>query len=144
MSRSLLVRFAGPERWQWLVERTRCALTSDFSAIEAVDPAGNVRGMVGYCNTTPASVQAHMAVEHPIVWRSLVCPAFAYPFVNAGKAIVMGVVPADNRQSLQMCAHLGFREAHRVSGGWAPGVDLVLFEMRRNECRWLERDMWRS
>lgn len=94
--------------------------------------------MVAYDCWTESTVQAHMAVTTPIAWRSLRGPAFDYPFQQCGKLKVLGVIPAHNRKSLRMAESLGFREAYRIEDGWAEGDDLVLVEMRRDECRWIQ------
>lgn len=128
---------ATPEDFAWLVERTSCALSPSFRAIKAIDSSGRIRGMVGYDGWTVNSVQAHMAVDAPIVWRSLLRPAFSYPFEEAGKGLLLGIIPAHNATSRRMARDLGFRETYRIRNGWAPGDDLVLHEMTRDECGWL-------
>lgn len=122
----------------WLEARTGCVLTRNARAIQAVDGAGRIRGVVAYDGWTESSAQAHMAVDAPVVWRHLVRPAFRYPFVETGREVLLGIIPADNARSCALARRFGFREAYRVVGGWAKGVDLVVHEMRRGECRWLE------
>ena len=122
----------------WISERAHCALTADARGIAAVDARGNIRGMVAYDGWTENACQAHMAVDSPIVWRHLVRPAFQYPFLQAGKNVLVGVIPSHNERSVEMTRALGFIEKHRIADGWAPGDDMIVFEMRRSECRWLE------
>lgn len=131
----LTVRAAPPEHFPWIMERTGCGLTQGTRAIEAVDSTGRIVGMVAYDNWTPNSVQAHMAVEYAAVWRSLKGPAFSYPFEECGRSVLLGVITADNERSAELARSFGFTEAHRIRDGWAAGVDLIVFEMRRNECR---------
>jgi hypothetical protein len=121
----------------WLVKRTQAALTTGTKAIKAVDEAGRIRGMVAYCAWTLNAVQCHMAVDAPIVWRSLRGPAFRYPFLECGKGLILGAIEADNERSVRTVLHLGFKLAHTVVDGFAVGNDLLLFELRRDECRWL-------
>lgn len=128
---------AAPADFAWLVERTSCAPTGSFKAIKAVDSSGRIRGMVGYDMWTVNAVQAHMAVDSPIVWRSLLRPAFAYPFEQAGKGLLLGIIPAGNARSMALTRRLRFRETYRIRDGWAAGEDLAVFEMLRDECPWL-------
>lgn len=130
------------EELAWLANRTGAAFTPGVRAIKAVDETGRIRGMVAYDCWTVTACQAHMAVDSPIVWRSLVRPAFSYPFEEAGKTLILGIISGDNAKSLAMVQALGFREVHRVPDGWAPGIPLVVHEMRREECRYL-RTEWR-
>lgn len=134
---SLLVQAAPAEHLPWLAERTGAALSAGARAIEALDRAGRIRGMVAYDRWTDASVEAHMATEAPIVWRSLAAPAFRYPLEEAGREQILGLIRSDNLPSLRMALALGFTVEHRLRGAAASGVDLVLVRMRKQDCRWL-------
>lgn len=126
------------EAFAWVEARTGCVLGRNARAIQAVDAAGRIRGVVAYDGWTENAVQAHMAVDAPVVWRSLLPAVFAYPFLEAGRGLLLGVIPAGNARSCAMARRLGFREAYRVKDGWAKGEDLVVHELRRAECRWLK------
>lgn len=137
----MLVRAAPPEHFEWLIARAGCAVTSGLRAIEAVDAKGRIHGMIGYDLWTPNSVQLHQAVETPIAWRSLIKPGFEYPFIQCGKGLLLGLTPSSNERALAMNRRLGFRETHRVKDACAVGEDLVVFEMRKEECRWLSKEL---
>jgi L-amino acid N-acyltransferase YncA len=124
----------------WLVERTGFAPTAGVRAIKAMDAEGVIKGMVAFDCWTENAVQAHMAVDTPIAWRSLLRPAFAYPFEQCGKGIILAAIPAGNARSVRLAKHFGFREMHRVRDGWAAGDDLLLLELRREGCRWLSKE----
>ena len=104
-----MVRAASPESLRWIEARTGCVLTREAKGIEAVDARGVVRGQVAYDCWTPMSCQCHMAVDTPVAWRSLVRPAFEYPFRQAGKSVIMGVIPAGNARSVHLAKRLGLR-----------------------------------
>lgn len=133
------VRAAPCEHYQWLVNRTSCARTESFRAIEAVDANGRTGGMVGYDLWTPNSVQMHVCIEDPLAFWAIVRPAFSYPFEEAKLGLVIGVTPGDNAHALAFNKRIGFRETHRIVNGWSPGVDVVIQEMTRAECRWIKR-----
>lgn len=133
----MIVRAAPKGHYEWLVERTGLNLSIGFRAIEAIDKDYVICGMVGYDDWTPNSVQMHMALKYPAAARHLVRPAFKYPFEQAGRAVVIGVTPGDNEAALKLNRHLGFRQICRVKDGWKPGIDMVIQEMRRDECRFL-------
>lgn len=122
----------------WLHERTGCAMSADFRAVEAVDARGHIRGMVGFDAWTPASCQAHMAADTPIAWRYLLPAACEYAFVEAGKDVVLGIIPGHNARSLALAKHMGFSEVCRLADAWSAGIPLVVHEMRRTDCRWLK------
>ncbi len=134
---SYIVRAAPPSHFNWLKLRTHCELTDGFRAIEALDEDGIVRGMVGYSGWTYNSVAMHVCIETPGALKALLRPAFEYPFVEGTKKLLLGITASDNKVALKFNKHVGFREVHRIKDGFADGVDLVVQEMWREECRWI-------
>lgn len=134
------VTAATTEELSYIVAATSCALTPGARAIAAKDAAGAVRGMVAYDCWTESAVCAHMAVDTPIVWRSLLPACFTYPFVECDRRVLLGVIPHHNRASWTMAQRLGFTVKHVVRDGWALGDDLLLLELRRDDCRYLRRN----
>jgi hypothetical protein len=70
----VIVRAAIPEHFAWLCQRIGYSPTAEFRAIEAVDAAGAIHGMVGYDLWTEGSVWMHVALENPAALRSIVGP----------------------------------------------------------------------
>ena len=129
---------AAPEsHYGWLTERSGYQPAPDFRAVEATD-GDRILAMIGYDHFSPNGVQMHVAIESPTAIRSLPWAAFHYPFIQLGLGVVFGLVAADNARCMSLARRLGFRETHRIRDGYAPGVDVVIFEMRREECRWLK------
>ena len=83
-------------------------------------------------------VQCHMVVDTPIAWRSLLPWVFTYPFVEAARTVLLGIIRSNNERSRAMARALGFTETHTVRDGYSQGVDLVFVEMRREQCRYLK------
>ena len=110
----------------------------------AVDPViARMRGdeLLGgfvFNGFTGHSIAMHMAGFAP-GWASktLVRFAFGYAFLQLGCEKVFGLVPSTNEAALDIDRRVGFREITRIEGVFADG-DLVVLEMRRSECRWLE------
>lgn len=78
--------------------------------------------------------------------KALFAPAsleqiFQYPFLTCGRGILMAVTPADQKGSLAISAWLGFKETHRVQDGWKVGIDMVIKELRREDCRFIPQDV---
>lgn len=124
--------------FEYITAKAGCVLTPNARAIQAVDASGRIRGVIAYDNWTLSAVQLHMAVDYPAVWRRLIPAGFSYAFEECGKQLLIGVIAADNPRSLRMTRRLGFRETYRIRDGWAAGVDMVVHELRREECRWLK------
>lgn len=121
----------------WLEQRAHCVLTPKAKAIAVVDGAGRICAMAAYDAITRGSCEMHFALDTPHAGRALLGAAFDYPFKDLGLCVLLGMIPADNTKSLRLAQHLGFRETYRVRSGWTESVDLVIHEMRRDECRWL-------
>jgi hypothetical protein len=95
--------------------------------------------MVVYDAWTHNAVQAHIYSSGP---RFLMDPVFlqevfTYAFVQCNKGLVYTITPEDAKASLAVSKALGFREVFRQKDGWAIGTDMILKEMRRDECRYL-------
>lgn len=131
------VRAAPPEHYQWIAARASLILGPHFRALEALDGQGNILGMVGYDGWTPNSCSMHVAIENPIAVRRLLARAFTTPF-RLGRNVLLASVLSTNEKSLKFAKHLGFRQKARIQDGWSDGVDLLILELRRENCRWVK------
>lgn len=131
------VRAAPPEHYDWIARRAHLVIGSSFRAIEGVDEQGRIVAMVGYDGWVPNSCSMHVAVENPLAFRRMVRPAFGIPFIEAKKRVVTGTVLSTNKASLKIVKHLGFKPLCVLRDGWADGVGIHFFEMRREDCRWI-------
>ena len=127
------------DEYEWLVERTGCDLTPGFKAIKAVDKQGRIHGMIGYGNWTANSCIMHIALDNPAAFRSLIRWAFEYPFNQCGRNVAFATVRERNLKSHRLCTHVGMREVYRMRDAVAVGEDMVLFEMRKEWCPWVEQ-----
>jgi RimJ/RimL family protein N-acetyltransferase len=133
-----MVRAAPQEHYDWLCSRLGCARTPGFKAIEYVDSKGNIRGMVGYDWWTENSVGIHIFLETWAAGRKLIRPAFEYPFAQANKGVVWAHIAGANYKSRKLAAHLGFEVTGRIDDGIKPGEDMIVYQMRKDQCRWLQ------
>lgn len=132
---SLTVQKASPGALAWLSIKAGCSLTPDARGIEAVDEDGHVRGVVGFDQMTENAVQAHMAVTHSIVWRRLLWPSLQYVFEQAGKGVLLGIIPSHRWRACRFVQRAGFHELTRIPDGWAKGDDMIVYRMRREDWR---------
>lgn len=133
-----LVRAASFWDVGWFVARTGYDAAPGFRGLVAVGRDGGIRGLIGFDRWTPASACMHVAVEVPGACRGLLRASFGYLFRSSGRVLARAEVRAGNGASLTATRRVGFREVSRTPGGWDVGEDLVHFEMRREECRWME------
>jgi hypothetical protein len=94
-----------------------------------------------YDHWTPNSSNVHIYSRSPRALLSFqfVKAIFSYPFEQARLGLLIGITPADNEASLSFSRAIGFREVHRIRDGWRDGVDLVIKEIRREECRYVDQ-----
>ena len=128
-----------PEEYEWLVERSGCDITPGFKAIKVVDAKGKIHGMVGYGNWTANAVVLTIALDNPAALREVLKWGFRYPFEQCGRGIALAMVRGKNKRSLSLCNKVGFREVYRVKDGIDIGEDMVMFQMRREDCRYIAR-----
>ena len=135
---------APPEHLSWIGEQAALDIGSEFRAIEAIDETGRIHGIVGYDGWCPGSVAMHVAIANPICIRRLIQTAFGLPFIEFNLPLVKATVLSDNEKSIRFTKHLGFKHVATLHDWWSPGVDLMLFEMRREDCRWIPKSAIRK
>lgn len=86
------------------------------------------------------NIWMHVAAEPGGRWmvRDYLRACFAYPFKVCGVDRITGYVDASNGPARRFDERLGFREEARLAGAAADGGDVILYVMRRHECRFLE------
>ncbi len=130
-----------PDQWQWFHERDPIVMTSDTKGVAAYRD-GNLVAVVALDHWTPNSVQIHIAVDDPLVFRYRFAEeVFEYAY-NAGEKrdIIIGNTPSNNPKALKFNRHMGLTEVYRLKDVCGPGIDLVIQEMRRENCRWLKEN----
>ncbi len=95
--------------------------------------------MVGADGWTENSCALHVAAEYPAAIRRLIRPVFGMVFDELKKKMIVATILSNNERSLALAKHLGFKEKHRIRDWWANGVDAVLLEMHRRDCRWVSQ-----
>lgn len=98
--------------------------------------------VVAYDNWTDNAVFMHCWSSRTEPWfdRKFLGEIFRYPFEICQKGLVIGCTQGDNTPVLEFCRRIGFRTTYRIPDGWKLGTDLVIQEMRRDECRWLKEN----
>ena len=73
--------------------------------------------------------------------REFLFACFDYAFRCCDLKVLVNYVSAENADSLRFTKHIGFSEIARVKGGWDGAVDMVLFQLHRDNCRWLTKEV---
>jgi hypothetical protein len=134
----VIARAAHPNHYGWILQRVEVDTPSHkFKAIEVVDDTGKIHAMTGFDGWTGNAVGILIAIETPAAFRALIVPTFQYVFNQCGRGLALATVRASNVKSINLCNRIGFRETYRIPDAVAIGEDLVIFEMRRDECKYL-------
>lgn len=124
---------------RWLFERTGYMPTPWAKAIANVNAEGKILGVVAFDAWNGASCEMHVAGEGNWVTRNLIRACFEYVFKQAGLKVVIGMVPSTNAKALKFDRRIGFSEVARIKDG-VPDGDLVVMQLRREDCRYLEQE----
>ena len=122
-----------------LYERALVQPTNDLKSLLWYSKRGTIDWVVGYTAWIGKTVQMHVVCvgEHKYTPKPLLSAAFDYPFNQCGVDIVFGVVNSLNDNVLKYDIKLGFTEKMRWEGMHDDGGDLVLLEMRKENCKWI-------
>lgn len=128
--------------FEWVKPHLSIPAVSDMNGIVAEQAGHGVAACVLH-NWTYNSVMAHIVILKPIVIKhGFITEVMEYVFNRCDRKIMLGSVPSDNLKALAFDTHVGFKEVARIKDGYRNGVDIVLIELRKEECRWLHE--WRK
>jgi len=123
--------------WHWIEKHIECIPMADTKGIVALD-RGTIVGAVVLDTWSHNSVQVHLGATNPMVWRrGLHVEGMRYVFETCDRGIILGLTPASNRIAIRFNKHIGFKPVYRIRDGFRKGEDLILFEMRKEDCRYL-------
>lgn len=129
-----------PQDWEWINLQVPVLRVEDTTGIIAGDL--DTDRIVGACvmdNWTANSVQCHFMLTSPLVLKHgfLEC-CFHAMFKHANVTRVYGLVPSNNEKAIKLNTHMGFVEKTRLEDAYDEGVDFILYELKRENCRFIE------
>lgn len=88
------------------------------------------------------SCQIHIYIANPFVLKhGFAEEVFGFAFGSeSGREIIIGVTPADNERAIKFIKNIGFEEVARIKDGYKKGVDYVLTQIRKEDCKWISHD----
>jgi hypothetical protein len=132
-------KFYGPNDWGWVNVHLPILRVEDTCGLVMIDldKHATVAAMV-MDNVMPNSVQAHFVVTDNMALRhSFLEECFDLVFNEMGKKFMYGLVPGDNEKALAFNKHIGFTELARMPEAYADGIDYVIMELRKENCKHL-------
>ena len=120
----------------YMPEEARPIMMADTKGITAFDEKGLPVAVCVFDSWSYNSCQIHIWIENAFVLRSgFAEEVFNFVF-NSGRTMIIGVTPADNDKALKFIKHMGFEEIFRIKDGYKIGVDYVVTEIRKENCRY--------
>lgn len=96
---------------------------------------GQIVAGVAYNDFNGVNCCTHIALAGAMS-RQFLWTIFDYPFNQMKVKRITGLVGEGNQKSRNLCLKLGFTEEARLNEAH-PSGDLIVYRMRRNECKWL-------
>lgn len=98
-----------------------------------------VQAAVCYDWFTGTNCFMHVAAKPGARWmtRDFLKWTFHYPFVQQGLQRVSGWVEANNTAARRFDEHLGFKHEATLEGAGQSGVDVLIYTMKRQDCRYV-------
>jgi RimJ/RimL family protein N-acetyltransferase len=53
--------------------------------------------------------------------------------------MMLGITPSDNVKACKLHKHLGFTEIARIKDAYDVGVDQIVFQMLREDCKYIAK-----
>lgn len=94
---------------------------------------------IGYTSFLGKTCQIHVVnFNKKYTPRKLLWATFDYPFRQLGLEALIGIVNSKNELAMKYDQNLGFKEVHRFEGMHDDGGDIVIFEMKKADCRFIK------
>ena len=124
---------------QAMPEEARPLVVEDTRGITA-EHEGEIQAVCILDSWSPNSCMIHIWIANPFVLRhGYAEEVFKYVF-DTGRELVIGNTPSNNPRALKFIKKIGFREVFRVKDGFDKGVDYVITEMRKEDCRYVNKE----
>lgn len=128
-----------PSDWLWVQAQTPVIRAEDTAGVVAQDIiTGDIVGAAVFDNWSARSAQAHFMIKSPMVLRhGFLQMALDYVFNKVGVNTLLGFVVGTNLKAIKFNERMGFKVVHTIDNGYAEGVDYVIMQMNKYECRLL-------
>jgi|TARA_R110000782_G_scaffold110187_1_gene199354 RimJ/RimL family protein N-acetyltransferase len=124
--------------WAMLPESAKPRLCDDSRGIIAFDEHDNMVAGSVMDSWTDNSCMIHVFIGNPFALKhGFAHEVFNYAFNIANRGVIIGCTPADNKKALKFNANMGFEEQTRIKDGYAEGVDFVITQLRKENCKFI-------
>ena len=131
--------FDGPSDWGWIQQHVGLLRVEDTCGFMGIDTEKNETIMACVMdNWLNSCVQLQFICTKTIALRhGFIETCFDFVFNEKGMNGAYALIAENNEPSLKIAKHMGFKEKTRLTDAYADGVDFILFEMLRKDCKYL-------
>lgn len=108
--------------------------------IVAIDSSGKPCGVCLADGWTHTACNAHLAIQKPMCLRKLFHEFAHYVFITCDKQMMIGIVEDTHARALRIDKNIGFKQLYRLKDGYAAGVDQIILQLKKADCRFLHKD----
>jgi hypothetical protein len=125
--------------WEWIKSRAKILLVEDTSGL-VVENNGVIQAIAVFDSFTRNACNVHVAIENPrVIKHGFLNEIGRHLFHVCGRSRIFGLVPSNNAKALKLNKHIGMQEVSCVPNALAEGVDYIIMEMKKEDCRWIEQ-----
>jgi hypothetical protein len=137
MSREIKINHPGDG--EWIMARVGGLYNRATDHSIAVHQDDEIKGGVVFTGFLGGAIFLHMAgTEGDWAFRDFLWMIFDYAFRQIGCRKAFGLVDASNLRALWIDLRLGFRPVGKLANVTLDGNDMLILEMERHECKWLD------
>ena len=126
---------AGPHVGHWVTSRIGGFFDPVCMSAIGWQSDGRLTAGAAYRDWNGVSIEGQIAADKPLT-RGFLFAIFDYPFRQLGARKIIATTSADHIRSIRLLQRLGFHEEACLRDA-APGGDLIICTMRREDCRFL-------
>lgn len=135
----ILIPFTPFKHLEYARRVSQASISADTGGIVALSAAGEPIGLVLFDSWSETAVTAHISVQKAYCLRALHVEAFRYIFEVCGKKMMLGFTASDNVKAIRLNSHFGFTEIARIPDATSDGVDQIIYQMLREDCKYLSK-----
>lgn len=121
--------------WYQIAEHMDITFGGDTGGM-VLEQDGRIAAASIFDNWTYNTVNMHMLILNPrdMVRNKFHHAVFDYIFTTSGRKYMLGFIADSNKRSLRLAKRFGCTEKARIEEGYASGIDLVITELKRENC----------
>ena len=126
------IRLNHPGDGEWVMARVGGMFNEKTDHCVSLHRDGEIAGGLVYTSYFGNSIMMHVAgSEDNWPTRDFIWMIFDYPFNQLGVDMQLGPVASTNTRALSVDTRLGFVPVARIADVYAPGVDLIILQMKK-------------